>query len=237
MSNWVKGLVLRLMRVPPQPQPPEGSPESVRMFLAGQNYFRLRILLWAMLQSVILITIVGLMFIPAPRKRPPEILFTIWHATEALLVAGFALSLPITYFKQRLDYEMRWYIVTDRSLRIRSGIWSTQELTMTFANVQNIRVKAGPLQRLLGLADLEVDSAGGGDATSGYGHSHSARFDGVDNAEMVRDLIVERLRQYRDAGLGDPDDPGHSGSASAEEAAASVLGEVRGLRTLLTITR
>lgn len=188
-----------------------------------------------MLQFAILITIAGLMLIPSPRKRPPEIMFTIWHFAEALAVTGFALSLPITYFKQRLDYEMRWYIVTDRSLRIRSGIWSTQELTMTFANVQNIRVRAGPLQRLLGLADLEVDSAGGGEAaSSGGGHTHSAKFAGVDNAEMIRNLIVERLRQYRDAGLGDPDDRVRVKSANAEDAAKAVLREVRALRALFT---
>ena len=62
----------------------------------------------------------------------------------------------------RLDYEQRWYVVTDRSLRLRTGVWSVREMTMSFANLQQITVTQGPLQRLLGLADVRFQSAGGG---------------------------------------------------------------------------
>jgi len=37
-------------------------------------------------------------------------------------------SIPITYFLQRLNYEMRWYMVTDRSLRIPQMGWNNLEL-------------------------------------------------------------------------------------------------------------
>ena len=73
---------------------------------------------------------------------------------------------------------------------------------MTYGNIQEIRVTAGPLQHLLGLADVEVQAAGGG----GEKHDrkgHVGHFEGVSNAAAIRDLIVERLRHYRDSGLGD----------------------------------
>jgi len=87
---------------------------------------------------------------------------TIWLSLEAVGVGVFVASIPITYFLQRLNYEMRWYIVTDRSLRIRSGVVRVREMTMTFANVQGIRLNANPIEGLLGLANVEVQSAGGG---------------------------------------------------------------------------
>ena len=130
-------------------------------------------------------------------------------------ITGFVLYLaqiPITYALRRLDYELRWYIVTDRSLRIRTGLVRLQESTMSFANLQQVEVKQDPIQRLLGLADVHVQSAGGG---GGNEHSkynkaedslHTGIFHSVENATEIRDLILERLRRFRQAGLGDPDD-------------------------------
>jgi uncharacterized membrane protein YdbT with pleckstrin-like domain len=104
---------------------------------------------------------------------------------------------------------------------------------MTFANIQGIRVNANPIERLLGLANVEVQSAGGGDSTEhGIPSSgHVGRFAGVDNAEAIRDFLVERLRAYRDSGLGEK-------TVEAREppslsAAREVLQETRALRNSL----
>ena len=131
----------------------------------------------------------------------------------------------------RLDFDKRWYVVTNRSLRVREGIVSVREMTVTFANVQNISVSQGPVQRMLGIADLQVQSAGGGAGKDPH-HSgpnlHTATLRGIANAPEVRVLIESRLRQAKDAGLGDPDD-----LADSTEAAVGVdkliiaLGEVR----------
>ncbi|MBI2686294.1 MAG: hypothetical protein HYX27_08255 [Acidobacteria bacterium] len=40
----MKETLLRLLRVPPEPSPPDGSPESIRIFRAGRNYYRWRLL-------------------------------------------------------------------------------------------------------------------------------------------------------------------------------------------------
>ena len=130
--------------------------------------------------------------------------------------------------------------MTDRGLRIRSGIWSVEEITLTFANIQDMRINAGPLRNLLGLADLVVGSAGGGQQTTPGTNPHQASFSGVDNATELRDLIAERPRQYRDAGLGDHDQPvaavASSSSAHDEAAAQPVLAEVRAPRATLDPT-
>jgi len=68
------------------------------------------------------------------------------------------------------------------------------------------------LQRILGLADVRVQSAGGGGGGNashahGAGDSlHAAMFHSVENAAEIRDLILDRLRVFRATGLGDPDD-------------------------------
>jgi hypothetical protein len=100
---------------------------------------------------------------------------------------------------------------------------------------------------LLGIADLEVHSAGGGGSRR-PGHDkkqedlHVGKFRGVDNAEEIRDSILARVRQLRDSGLGDPEGGQHEvheaappqgrivSSAEAVAAARELLGEVRALR-------
>ena len=148
--------------------------------------------------------------------------------------AAFVASLPLTFLEQHLNFQLRWYIVTDRSLRIRSGIWSTRELTTTFANIQEIRVTSGPLQKLLGLADVEVHSAGGGAGKPGDEGGHIARFEGVEIANEIRDLMVDRLRRYRDSGLGETEHRNEMEShVDAIAAANAVLAEARALRAVI----
>ncbi len=139
----------------------------------------------------------------------------------------YLLQLPLTYAIRRLDFEMRWYVVTDRSLRIRTGVWSVQESTMSFANLQQVEVTQGPLQRLLGLADVKVQSAGGSDNPRGKPSDdlHTGHFHGVDNAHEIRDLIQDRLRRFRESGLGDPEEVRHAAQAATAQhhAAAAVV--------------
>ena len=90
---------------------------------------------------------------------------------------------------------------------------------------------------------------GGGGEKGGQNHEdslHSSRFHGVTNAPEIRDLILSRLRQFREAGLGDPDDAG-SGHEDADiestriadsiGAAAELLNEVRALRQLAPVLK
>ena len=225
--------LLGLLRVPPEPHAPDGSPDSIRIFRAGRNYYHWRLIVWVFSQLLVILSgaaFLGFNFLVL-RKLPPIVL-SVMVAVDLAVMAIILIGTPFSYLLQRLNYELRWYIVTDRSLRIRSGIWSVEELTMTFANIQDLKITAGPLQGWLGIADLEVSSAGGGGVSAGGKHggttsSHTAKFAGVDNAVEIRDLIVERLKRYRDAGLGDA--PVDLGGAAAE-----LLLEAKALRQTVT---
>ena len=120
------------------------------------------------------------------------------------------------------------------AMTVREGIWSTHELTTSFANIQEIRVSAGPVQKYLGLADLEIHSAGGGGGgPHGGGEGHIARFEGLDNANEIRDYVVECLRRYRDSGLGEATNRAENEGLGALSAAQAVLSEARALRAAL----
>jgi len=238
MRDWL----LRVLRVPTQPCIPDGA-RQVEVFRASPNYFRYQLALWILAQIGALIGLgFGLLFL-AQLDFDSRYARLVVTGLEAIAWAGYLVQLPFSYLVLRLDFEMRWYILSDRSLRIREGIVSLREKTMTFANIQQIAVRQNPLQRLLGIADVQVKTAGGGGSGSeshgsGLGESmHEAWFRGVDNADAIRGAIRERVKRHRDAGLGDPDDVSVTRPDSLGEAVAAARDlhlEVRALRHRLS---
>jgi membrane protein YdbS with pleckstrin-like domain len=251
MHEFLKSLVVQLLKVPSEPHVPSGSPGSIRVFRAAPNFYKLKLLQWSVRQAAAVIGFaffITLWHISISKTVPADVRIWIELAEIAGIVA-FLVQMPFTFALVRLDFEMRWYIVTDRSLRIRAGIWQVSEITMSFANIQQITVHQGPLQRLLGIYDLEVSSAGGGSSGlshaahgAGSGHdTHRGFFHGIDNAPEIRDMMLDRLRRLRDAGLGDPDELHEAVaevSVPAESplltAARELLGEARALKQALT---
>lgn len=241
MNESLRTLVLRVLRVPADPEPPAGDPESLRVFRAAPNFLRYRLVLWGFGQVTTLIgLIVGLVFvvpfIPFVQEGLGRTLFIIG---EAIAWTTYVVQLAFSYVALRLDFDMRWYILSDRALRIREGVLRVREKTMTFANIQQISIRQNPLQRLLRISDVHVRTAGGG-AKSEHGKTgesmHEGFFHGVDGAPGIRDLIRDRVRRYRDSGLGDPDDEHVTPAAGAHPllaAAAELRREAAALRGVL----
>lgn len=241
MLDLLKRLVLRVLRVPPEPKVPEGG-RVIRVFRAAPNYWRMKLIVWGLRQLAALAGLVGSLFFIREllsRIENPWARFAL-TAAEAVAWAGFLAQLPFSLAVLRLDFEMRWYILSDRSLRIREGIVSVREKTLTFANIQQISIRQNPLQRLLGISDVQVSTAGGGAGAGkheGVGESmHEAYFRGVDNAEEIRGAIKERVRLHRDSGLGNPDEPAAPAALPASAASAAAIelrDEIRALRRAL----
>jgi uncharacterized membrane protein YdbT with pleckstrin-like domain len=231
---------LHLLRVPARPEPPPGSPPL--LFRAAPNFFRYRLIGWGLKQLLALAGLVwALSFIGwVSETRTPRFVIWLLQAGEVFGWIAFGFEFVFGWMLLRLDYEMRWYMLSDRAIRIREGITTVREKTIALANVQNISVRQGPLQRALGIADVEVKTAGGGgpssdtDKSKGGEPMHVAYFRGVDNAEEIRDLVREGVRVQRNAGLGDPDEPESAAPADddAMAAVAEMLAEARALRAL-----
>jgi uncharacterized membrane protein YdbT with pleckstrin-like domain len=238
MSGW-RGAVLRFFRVPPRPQPPPGG--RPRIFRAAPNYLVLRMIGWGISVVALLVGALAMSGIaaavPADADDAARISLTI---VSVVLWSALLLRVALGYAVLRLDYEMRWYMVSDRAIRIREGIATVREKTIALANVQQISLRQGPLQRLLGIADVEVRTAGGGSSQSGpHGKQgreepmHVGYFRGVSNAEEIRDVVRTGVRRQRNAGLGDPDDDAIAAPAAAASTAADALAEARKLRAFL----
>jgi membrane protein YdbS with pleckstrin-like domain len=245
-------IIAAILKVPPQPEPPMGSPGSVRVFNAAPGFYRYRVSLWAISQTgTALGLVVGLVILRNIEMGPLSWAHGFVIPLEILGVAVFLAQMPVTFLLIGLDYRYRWYMVTDTSLRIREGLLTVREQTMTFANIQNLSIRQGPLQRLLGIADLRVRTAGGGGGEgsggieaekSGSTNMHLAYFRGVDNASEIRDGIMGRMLGLKDSGLGNPDEqakvlpmPAQSfdGSRALLSAAHELLAETRLLRAAL----
>ena len=244
MADSLRRWLLRFLRVPAEPAPPPGDPRVVQTFRASPAYLRYSLALWALGQAGALVAIlVGYLMLRFASVTIGSFVLN-FGIFEQIALAAFVAQLPFSYALIRLNFELRWYILSDRSLRIRHGILTVREQTMTFANIQNISIRQNPLQRIFGIATVVVRAAGGGSSGKqpGQQDSHEAMFEGVDNAEQIRDVIRERIRRHRDAGLGDPDERGgrvvRGSPAAATDgslqpavaAARRVLAEARMLR-------
>lgn len=153
----------------------------------------------------------------------PAILFDLalvggWAAiTIALPWLGALLFVPmlvvaivpdvVLYVALHLRYDTTWYVLTDRALRIRRGVWSIRETTITFENVQNVSITQGPVQRHFGISTVAVETAGAGAVAGPHGQSvpspNRGLVEGIRHAAEVRDRIMHRVRASRSAGLGD----------------------------------
>ena len=244
----LRSTLLDFLRVPHAPSAPEGD-HDVQIFRAAPNYFWYKSAGWLLKNCG---AVIGLWFALGFAAGLPGILpdqielgaLTISERTIMFLVnlveygavAAFIAQAVFSFTLLRLDFEQRWYIVSDRSLRIREGLVQLREQTVTFANVQHVSIRQNPLQRLLGIADLQVRTAGGKGSSEGESGEkaedlHVARFRGIANPETVREAIRERLRQHRDAGLGDPDDA--LSAPHLLHAARELADEARSLRLSL----
>lgn len=236
-----------LLRLPPPPDPPPGDEATAIVFRASRKFLAYRTTGWAVLGVGLLAVASVPLLIALTGRFPTSGQATVMRQTGLMVLGGAIGLLLVIWLLLRLDYAWRWYVVTDRSLRIREGVWQVREMTVTFANVQNISIEQGPLQRIFGISDVRVDTAGGGgtmvQTAQGVGlgatrNLHTAWLRGLDNAPDVRATIQQRLRGRLDAGLGDPEDAaglGPGDEALTPEmvwAAADMLAEARALKNV-----
>jgi membrane protein YdbS with pleckstrin-like domain len=204
-SRWIYSgiwaVLVEWFRVPEAPPTiPGGATDVARSFRPAEGYLRyLKFYFWF-----------GLVVIDG-------LIFFAWLAVAiALPIAGFILALPalalavlpdiVAYIAIHLRYDTTWYLVSNRSMRIRRGIWILHETTITYENIQNIRVSQGPIERAFGIGNVLVETAGGGSGNAEGGGTtllHRGLIEGVDNANEIRDLILSHLRKTRTTGLGD----------------------------------
>lgn len=208
------GLLRRILRLPEgNPPLPAGDPSSVQVWNPGPAYFRYRLLLFlvAGLPSLLVVLLavgggLGGMGLAMLNEGAPAIV----AAMPVVLGGGISFHVLLTMafgvFRIRLEQDMLRYTLTDEAIRLRRGVVAIEEITLSFANIQNVKLHQGVLQRAFGVADLLVETAGGGGGASaeGGGGGHVGLIVGVSEPEALRELIVTRARQHRGDGLHRP---------------------------------
>ena len=234
MYSALRAAAIRILRLPVGPPNPPPGGAIVRVFNASPKFLAYRLLPVWIGSGVLVAVAAGVAAFAAVEGWG-------WFVVAALLALIAAFCAVTGYVTNRLEFEWRHYILTDRSVRIREGVVFLKESTLTFANVQNLRTRQGPIQRLFGISDVLVDTAGGaGGGKDDDGHAmqkgHRGTIQGIENPAEIRDLVMTLLRKYRDAGLGDPDDPGHAPKAHEEdvERLREILVEVKALRKAMS---
>jgi len=71
-----------------------------------------------------------------------------------------AIGLVLTYVVGWIKRQTTRYLVTDRRIHIRTGIMSRNERTTHVDRVQNVNLNQSIIQRMLGIGDVDWDTAG-----------------------------------------------------------------------------
>ena len=202
-SKWcyqgVWGIATKWFHVPEDPPHIQGADDAdVRSFRPAEGYLRyLKLFFWIGLFAIdIVLTVAWLILL----VLAPVIGIIVAPLAWAIII------LPdiVAYIAIHLRYDTTWYVLSDRSMRIRRGIWTIHETTITYENIQNVSIKQGPVQRYFGIADVLVETAGGGAATGGDQSTvvgHFGLLEGISNADEVRGLILAKWSESRSGGV------------------------------------
>lgn len=122
-------------------------------------------------------------------------------ATTAFLpLAGLLLlAMPVPLAVALLRRRCHRYALAATSVQVTRGVLVQRDWTVPYGNVQAISVRRGPVQRMLGIATVRIDTAGG----RGISRPHVHDIDEADAAAFVSDLIV-RVEGSRQANAGRP---------------------------------
>jgi membrane protein YdbS with pleckstrin-like domain len=80
---------------------------------------------------------------------------------------------------------------------VKKGLANVTKKHVPFRTITNIASRAGPIDRLLGIGTVEIETAGySGGAQAG--RSPEEKLEGIKFYEEVRDFILQELRRFRD---------------------------------------
>jgi putative membrane protein len=134
--------------LPPLPEQPPVIRQTSATALEGRLHpLTLFFALWSAVRNVLLPLVVVLLF---GRRRDPDIY--IW-------MAAIFLGLPVAWAV--IKYFTFTYRIEEGELITKQGLLGRTERNIPLGRVQDIRIEQGVLHRLLGMADVFVETAGG----------------------------------------------------------------------------
>jgi putative membrane protein len=163
---------------------------------------------------------------PAERRRlhPASLLFSIGRTLRALLfpalvallsgsetfwaIVGLVMGVPAIGLAIVRHLTLRWSLRPEE-LFVEEGLWFRSERHVPYARIQDVDLVQGPVHRLLGVAEVRVQTAGGSEPEA------VLRVLGLPDVEVLRAAI---RAPGRDPGHAPDPSPVHGSAAPRDEA-------------------
>ena len=120
-------------------------------------------------------------------ERPQPALWKLYLIRIVLSGPAFFITLPLLYFR----YHTLRYRFDSEGIHMKVGILFRREVNVTYARIQDIHLSSGIIQRWLGLADVQIQTASG---TAGA----ELTIEGFKEYEAIRDFLYSRMRGARE---------------------------------------
>ena len=119
-------------------------------------------------------------------ERPHPALWTYYIILSICTGPGIVVMLPYLYFR----YHTLRYRFDEEGIHMQVGILFRRETNLTYARIQDIHLRSGILQRWLGLANVQIQTASGSAGPE-------LVVEGFKEYEAIRDFLYTRMRGYQ----------------------------------------
>ena len=119
--------------------------------------------------------------------RPVDRLFTYYICKAIATTFAFPVTVIVFYFRY---YTMR-YQFSEEGIRMSWGILFRHEIVLNYARIQDIHLRSNAIERYLGLARIEIQTASGSS-------SSVMTLEGLPDPNQMRDFLYSRMRGATD---------------------------------------
>ena len=164
--------------------------------------------------------------------RPDAKLWTYYIVSSFVLGPLFWIALVPLYFR----YHTMHYRFDQEGISMGWGILFRREIHLTYSRIQDIHLVANFVERWLGLARIQIQTASGSS-------NAEMTLEGLLRTDEVRDFLYSRMRGARDSRGGArpsvtvPEVAIAEGSPDLAEVLAEVAAELRSVRLALEAAR
>jgi putative membrane protein len=130
-------------------------------------------------------------------ERPDSSLLSYYFISSLPTFVAFPIVFTLLYFR----YHTMRYRFSDEGVSMRWGVLFRKEINLTFARIQDIHLTSNFVERWLGLARIQIQTASGSSGAE-------MTIEGVREYGALRDFLYGRMRGARGMGqTGSPSEP------------------------------
>jgi putative membrane protein len=137
-------------------------------------------------------------------QRPRASLLTYYILKSIAALPAILVVLPMLYFR----YHTMRYRIDQDGIHMKWGIIFRREIMLNYSRIQDIHLRSNIIERWLGLARLEIQTASGS-------ASSAMVLEGLEDPEAMRDFLYSRMRGSH-----------QTGPAGEQETLGTVLHEI-----------